>query len=324
MAMARDIPVKKKSHRRYTVVLLLVFALLLSTVAIFFLFRNGIVTLGQPVENSGTSVDSLLSNPDAVCYTHSATYKPPQLVRNHYSAVFCDENDIQLEAAMRNGIKELPSRVSDYKKYGLVKLQDNDYYTVSELKYSVPYLVPAARVMLNTIGKCFQDVLAEKYPDSRYKIIVTSVLRTEEDVSKLVRRNRWATENSCHRHGTTIDISYHKFVKISGPDVTDWEMKEFLAKALAELRDQKICYVKYERRNCFHVTLNQLSVDGLSVTPPRMLPETKKEQDKNTQKPAKTYTNKDAERLHQIDVEKRTQKQNKEAKKTDKRPSPML
>lgn len=324
MAMARDIPVKKKSRRRSPVVWLLVIALLLSAVAIFFLFRNGIVTLGQPAENTESSVDSLLANPNAVCYTHSATYKPPQLVRNHYSAVFCDENDIQLEAAMRNGIQKLPSRVSDYKKYGLVKLQDNEYYTISELKYSVPYLVPAARVMLNTIGKCFQDVLAEKYPDSRYKIIVTSVLRTEEDVSKLVRRNRWATENSCHRHGTTIDISYHKFIKVSGPEVTDYEMKEFLAKALAELRDQKICYVKYERRNCFHVTLNQMKIDGLSVTPPKKVPVTKKEQNTTTEKPAKNYTNKDAERLHQQDVEKRAQKQDKGARKTDKRPSPML
>ncbi len=324
MAMARNIPVKKKTHHRFPVVWVLVIAIILSAVGIFLLFKNIKLPFVENAVNEVSAVDSILANPLAVCYTHNPDYKPPQLVRNHYSAVFNDENDIQLVAAKRNGIKELPERTSDYTKYGLVALHNNQYYTISELKYSVPYLVPAARVMLNTIGKCFQDVLAEKYPDSRYKIIVTSVLRTEEDVSKLVRRNRWATENSCHRHGTTIDISYYKFVKISGPDVTDYEMKEFLAKALAELRDAKICYVKYERRNCFHVTLNQMNIDGLTVTAPVVVPKQPQNPSPNdtvNQQPTKIYKNKDAERLHQRDEE---QKKNAPNKPKDNRPSPML
>ncbi|MBO7541496.1 MAG: hypothetical protein J6T33_07555, partial [Bacteroidales bacterium] len=82
--------------------------------------------------------------------------------------------------------------------------------------------------------------------------------------------------------------------------------------------------VKYERRNCFHVTLNQMNIDGLSVTPPKKVPVTKKEEKATTETPVKTYTNKDAERLHQQDVEKRAQKQDKGDRKTDKRPSPML
>ena len=323
--MARNIPVKKKKNRhRFPVVWVLVIAILLSGVGIFLLFKNIKLPFAENIENEVSTVDSILANPFAVCYTHNPDYKPPKLVRNHYSAVFNDENDIQLVAAKRNGIKELPERSSDYTQYGLVALHDNQYYTVSELKYSVPYLVPAARVMLNTIGKCFQDVLAEKYPDSRYKIIVTSVLRTEEDVSKLVRRNRWATENSCHRHGTTIDISYHKFVKISGPDVTDYEMREFLAKALAELRDANICYVKYERRNCFHVTLNQMNIDGLAVTAPVALPKQPTKPSPNDTlkyQPSKVYKNKDAERMRQRDEEQKkiTPKQTK-----NNRPSPMI
>ena len=322
--MARDIPAKKRTRRNFPVVWMLVLALLLSATAIFMFFRNVVVVDLLPAENKISALDSLLANPDAVCYTHNPAYKPPRLVRNHYSAVFNDENDIQLAAAQRNGIRELQSRAANYEEFGLVPLNSNRYYYIQELKYSVPYLVPAARVMLNTVGKCFQDVLAEKYPDSRYKIIVTSVLRTEEDVSKLVRRNRWATENSCHKHGTTVDISYHKFIKVSGPDVTEYEMKEFLAQALAELRDQKICYVKYERRNCFHITLNQLNMDGISIEPPLQTASEKSIRDEKKAKPAKNYKNKDAERLRQRDGERKKNADQKGGNKSGNNPSPMI
>ena len=323
--MARDIQVKKqrkRSKRRvWPLIAVAVLVLAAAAVLYFWLCRDTTPTL-TPEEQRQSELDSLLNNPNATCYTHSPDYVPPKLVHNHYSAVFNDENDVQLEAAQRNGIEELPSRVSDYSKYGLVELKENDFYIVDTLKYSVPYLVPAARVMLNTIGKCFQEVLAEKYPKSKYKIIVTSVLRTSEDVSKLVRRNRWATENSCHRHGTTIDISYYNFEKISGRDLGAWEMKEVLAIALAELRDQGLCYVKYERRNCFHVTLNNLNVNGITVTPSS---NKKKDGGKTSaEKERKVYKNKDAERLHQKDEEKRSHKPHNYGKKYDDRPSPML
>ncbi len=328
MAMARTIeaPPPRRRHPKWPVVtLLLVLAATLT--AIFVISRLQSHKTANTHTPTQSTYDSLLANPNAICYTHNPNYKPPKLIRNQYSAVFNDENDIQLESAQRNGIEDLAKRGANYEKYGLVPLRENRYYTVSELKYSVPYLVPEARVMLNTIGKCFQDVLAEKYPNSKYKIVVTSVLRTNEDVEKLVRRNRWATENSCHKHGTTVDISYHKYVKMSGPDVTDYEMKEFLAKALAELRDAGLCYVKYERRNCFHITLNQMNVDGVTVD------NSNKADDKETDiiskkdaKPTKTYKNKDAERLHQRDEELRQSKteKTKRGKKKYQSPSPMI
>ena len=322
--MARDIPAKKRTRRSFPVVGMLVSALLLSAAAIFMFFRNVVFVDVLPAVNEVSSLDSLLANPDAVCYTHNPAYKPPQLVRNHYSAVFNDENDIQLAAAQRNGIEELQSRTGNYEKFGLVPLNSNRYYYIQELKYSVPYLVPAARVMLNTVGKCFQDVLAEKYPDAEYKIVITSVLRTNDDVSRLVRRNRWATENSCHKHGTTVDISYHKFIKVSGPDVTEYEMKEFLAQALAELRDKKICYVKYERRNCFHITLNQLDMDGISIEPPLQTPPQKNNKDEKKAKPAKNYKNKDAERLRRRDGERKKNANQKGGNKNNTNPSPMI
>lgn len=328
MAMARTLeaPLPRRRHPKWPVVTLL-FVFVATLTAIFVINRLQSHKTNTAHTAPLSKYDSLLANPDAICYTHNPNYNPPKLVHNHYSSVFNDENDIQLEAAQRNGIEVLPKRELNYEKHGLVPLRENRYYTVAELKYSVPYLVPEARVMLNTIGKCFQDILAEKYPNSVYKIIVTSVLRTGEDVEKLVRRNRWATENSCHKHGTTIDISYHKYLKVSGPDVTDYEMKEFLARALAELRDAGLCYVKYERRNCFHITLNQLYVDGVTVgTPNKAAFDKKDSKTKNNAEPTKTYKNKDAEHLHQRDEERKQTKSKKteRSKKKYQRPSPMI
>ena len=40
MAMARNIPVKKKTHHRFPVVWVLVIAIILSAVGIFLLFKN--------------------------------------------------------------------------------------------------------------------------------------------------------------------------------------------------------------------------------------------------------------------------------------------
>ena len=322
MAMAREIMAKKRG-RLFLWLFVVVVVLLALSIALYF-FMHGKTVEPLPEEKPLASTDSVVIDPFAVCYKHSLAYKPLQLVRSHYSAVFNDENDIQLAAAKRNGIKELTARKPDYEKYGLVRLESNRYYTISELKYSVPYLVPEACVMLNTIGKCFQDVLAEKYPKSQYKIIVTSVLRTGEDVHKLVRRNRWATENSCHKHGTTVDISYQKFDKISGREIGAYEMKEVLAIALSELRDNKLCYVKYERRNCFHVTLNQINIDGLTVDSTSVRPKKMSQTTTPPSKPERVYKNKDAERLHRLDEAKKKEKTKKHSHYYDDRPSPML
>lgn len=45
------------------------------------------------------------------------------------------------------------------------------------------------------------------------QIIVTSVLRTADDVKRLRRRNGNASANSAHAFGTTFDVSYRRFVK---------------------------------------------------------------------------------------------------------------
>ena len=130
----------------------------------------------------------------------------------------------------------------------------------------MPYLVPSARMLLDDIAILFNSKLHAKYPNADYRIIVTSLLRTEEDIKKLRRRNRNATENSCHRYGTTFDIAYQKYDKTGNVTVSESELKHFLAQALYDLRRQERCYVKYERRQrCFHITVRSMGVNFVSA-----------------------------------------------------------
>ena len=85
--------------------------------------------------------------------------------------------------------------------------------------------------------------------------MVTSVLRTKEDVEKLRRYNHNATENSCHLYGTTFDIAYNKYSPITR-SVRDDTLKWVLSEVLKDLRKQGRCHIKYEKRQgCFHITV---------------------------------------------------------------------
>ena len=181
-----------------------------------------------------------------------------------YSRLFCDLNEEQLEAAMANGIHHASSKTTMATSDELVHIEDNSLYVIDSLTYSQPYLVPKASLMLDFIGMRFQEVLKEKSHSTHgYRIVVTSVLRSEEDNDKLRRYNRNATENSCHSYGTTIDISYIRYLRDDGEVVNELWLKEALATALYELRYEGICYVKYEyRQGCFHITVRDTEYRG--------------------------------------------------------------
>lgn|SRR5574344_268924 len=174
----------------------------------------------------------------------------------NYRELFNDTNATQLVAAKRHGLKH-PELVTDPTICDeLFPIASTDLYIVDTMKYSKPYLVPDAVRMLEYIGERFQQLMQENYPDKHYRIIVTSALRSQNDVSQLRRRNRNATEVSCHCYGTTIDITYIRFRDDNGTDANELYLKNMLAQTLYELRYEGICYVKYERvQGCFHLTL---------------------------------------------------------------------
>lgn len=169
--------------------------------------------------------------------------------------VFADSNPAQKRQAELHGIRPAKDRQACANLLGeLVYVGSTPYYHVDSLSVSVPYLVPSAAVLLQDIGRRFIDSLYTHHmPPCR--IIVTSITRTRDDVSRLLRRNKNATPRSCHLYGTTFDISYTRF---DGDKrrIDYYKGKQVLADVLEELRQQGRCLIKYEyHQPVFHVTV---------------------------------------------------------------------
>ena len=174
-----------------------------------------------------------------------------------YRRTFNDKNDVHLAMAQRYGIEPLQSLedANSRQFFELAKVDSCRYYTIKPLTHSAPYLTPRAKWMLMTIGKNFQDSLATHGIDG-YQIIVTSLLRTDDSIRRLRRRNSNASKNSAHRYGTTFDISYIHYNRTdSATYMPEYRLKETLAEVLYDLRREGHCYIKYEvKQSCFHVT----------------------------------------------------------------------
>ena len=189
--------------------------------------------------------------------------KSVEIKEINYASVFNDLNPVQLNAAKSLGIDQpLKNRAAlNDMKGGLVKIDDNRHYKVASLSYSVPYLTKGAAELLDMIGKNFLDSLESKGLNPN-KIIVTSVLRTQEDVKKLRKSgNKNATQNSAHCYATTFDITYARYDKVYFNNfrwcqsVDEKTLKKVLGEVLRDLKGQKKCYVKHEvSQRCFHIT----------------------------------------------------------------------
>lgn len=184
-------------------------------------------------------------------------------VRSYHES-FPDNNDVQISAAMRYGVSPVMNRKEvEQRMNELVYIESNPFYHVDPLTRSIPYLVPSAAVMLEDMGKAFYDSLyAKGIP--LHKFIVTSVMRTREDVKRLRRHNVNATENSCHLYGTTVDICYNRYLTVEDPEgeakrnVRSDTLKWILSEVLRDFRKQGQCYIKYEiKQGCFHLTVNK-------------------------------------------------------------------
>lgn len=179
-----------------------------------------------------------------------------------YAVAFPDTNAVQLVAAQHWGVTPVRDREdAEARKRELVYIASSPYYHVDPLYSSIPYLVPRAAVLLHDTGQAFFDSLYVKGVPL-HKMIVTSVLRSQEDVVKLRRRNGNATENSCHLYGTTFDICYNRYKTVEDPDgpvrrrVRNDTLKWVLSEVLRDMREQGRCYIKYEvKQGCFHMTV---------------------------------------------------------------------
>jgi hypothetical protein len=136
----------------------------------------------------------------------------------------------------------------------LIPVSPTDHYILDTMQYSFPFALPGTKAFIDTIAMRFQEKLINTELAGT-RLIVTSLLRTESSVERLLRHNRNAIRNSAHLHGTTFDLSYahYDFERPLSLEESDY-LKEVLALTLFELRREKKCWVTYELfQTCFHV-----------------------------------------------------------------------
>ena len=185
------------------------------------------------------------------------TVKPIRF-KGSYNRDFNDLNEHHLKSAETLGIELMADReAAEKKKTRLKEIKSNKNYEVEELTHSIPFLVPQALGLLDAIGENFRDSL-KSLNAPHYKLIVTSVTRTEDDIKRLRKKNGNSTENSAHKYATTFDISWKRYQKDSNrkTELTPEQLKMVLASVLRDLKKEERCYVKHEKKQgCFHITV---------------------------------------------------------------------
>lgn len=179
-----------------------------------------------------------------------------------YKDKFRDTQFKQVSAAKAIGLNTPPrNRQEAAKMHGQLSLiRSNNNYVVDSLTHSIPYLVPAAARELERIGEGFAEIL-QRNGLPHYRFYVTSILRTKDDVKHLQKSgNVNATSQSCHCYGTTFDLAYFRFDKVS--QTREYMHQDNLKLVLGQvlLNEQRAgrIYVKYEyKQACFHITVRE-------------------------------------------------------------------
>lgn len=154
------------------------------------------------------------------------------LTREERASLRQDVNAAQLAVAQTGGVRASgDAEIARLRRSGrLVELEDTtSYWVLRDLTHSVPFSTPSARGMLLEASRRFQARMDEMGLP-RFRLTVTSVLRTDESQADLRQRNSNAAAGvSTHEYGTTMDISHIRFE----PPAAD----PGLPPALAQLQD---------------------------------------------------------------------------------------
>ena len=202
----------------------------------------------EETEQDSSDVDEEPQMKEIIYYTR----------RIPYSTEFADLNEVHLQTAREMGLSRIPDTRDDAARSELTEIVDNDYYVIDKLRYSIPYLTARAATELDAISKAFNDSLRSKqFPE--YKLVVSSVLRSGEDIARLRRSgNPNASDNSAHCYGTTFDISYTRYFREKETDefMQPFELTKVLGEVLRDHRNAGKILVKYEKKeHCFHITV---------------------------------------------------------------------
>lgn len=179
-----------------------------------------------------------------------------------YKLKFNDLHAKQHATASRIGLPRPPKDRADAAsmRKSLVEITTNENYIVDSLTHSVPYLIPAAKRELDAIGAEWADIL-QRNGLPHYRFYVTSVLRTQEDIKYLQRSgNINSVTQSCHCYGTTFDLAYMRYDKVTRTHMYMHEdnLKLVLGQVLLNHQRAGKIYVKYEwKQSCFHITVRE-------------------------------------------------------------------
>jgi hypothetical protein len=180
----------------------------------------------------------------------------------NYKLKFNDLQSRQHAVASAIGLSRPPKDRDDAAsmRKQLVEIKTNDNYIVDSLTHSVPFLIPAAKHELDSIGEEWADILRRNNLP-HYRFYVTSILRTQEDIKFLQRSgNINSVTQSCHCYGTTFDLAYMRYDKVTRTRdyMHEDNLKLVLGQVLLNHQRAGKIFVKYEaKQSCFHITIRK-------------------------------------------------------------------
>ncbi|HEU5208041.1 MAG TPA: DUF5715 family protein [Longimicrobiales bacterium] len=240
----------------------------------------------DPVAALRAAHDAAIALADSV----EALLRPVPLLTPGEEAALRTSNAAQLARARRLG-EHVADSASLERLIGagaLVQLQDStQWWVVRELDHSLPYVTPDVVLLLEQIGRRFQDALgAMGLP--RYRLEVTSVLRTPAGQAALREGNvNAAAGTSTHEYGTTLDIAYESYAAplvdaAAGAGEVEWlaerirtlamervaavksrELQKLLGGVLRDMQAEGLLLVTLERQQpVYHLTVARSLADG--------------------------------------------------------------
>jgi len=207
-----------------------------------------------------------------------AAFRPlGRLGAREISELHQDVNAEQIAIARSLGVRASgATEITRLVKQGrLVALGDSTpYWVLRRMEHSAPYVTPDARAMLVQLGRRFHERL-DSLGLPRYRMKVTSALRTDETQAELRRINSNASQTvSAHEFGTTVDVSHERFAVPTGSGAATEMLEEVgkensralqaeLGRALADLRDAGALRVMMEdRQPVYHMTVARRAPAG--------------------------------------------------------------
>jgi uncharacterized protein DUF5715 len=182
-----------------------------------------------------------------------------------------DVNAEQIATARRLGITPSDSAgIERLKRAGrLVALGDSTaWWVLRDMDHSVPFVTADARAMLAELGRRFHARL-DRLGLPRYRMKVTSALRTDETQADLRKINSYASRTvSAHEFGTTMDVSHERFAVPAGVGEMETEMLEAVGKENAKVLEAELGRAILEMRAAreLHVMMeNQQPVYHMTV-----------------------------------------------------------